>query len=122
MTFDFQPTTFWFTSPLVTVVNNAAAGSDEDGVGYWYLFPDAPVGPSQGLGFFEYREAKHTVITKFHNNVAHSNGNLGLGVFRRLREDHGLLGCSTYNPKVDPLDKDSELTPAVFTDFTGASY
>ena len=107
------------TSPLVTVVNNAAAGSDEKGVGYWYLFPDAPVGPSAGLGFFKEREAKHIAITKFHNNVAHSNGNLGLAVFRRLREDHGILGCQTYNPRVEPFNKTSELTPAIFTDFTG---
>ena len=115
----FQPSTFWLTSPLVTVVNNAAAGSDQKGVGYWYLFPDAPVGPSTGLGFFKEREAKHIPVTEFRNNVAHSNGNLGLGVFRRLREDHGILGCQTYNPRVDPFDSKSELVPAVFTDFTG---
>jgi len=42
-----------------------------------------------------------------------------LAVFRRLREDHGLLGCSTYNPRADPLNKDSELVPAIFEGFTG---
>ena len=83
------------------MLNNHAAGSGMKGVGIWYLFPDAPVGPSVGL-FFKKREAKHTAITLFENNVAHSNGQLGLGVFRRLREDHGLLGCSTYNPRENP--------------------
>ena len=100
------------------MTNNHAAGSARKGVGIWYLFPNAPVGPSQGL-FYANLEAKHTPITLFENNVAHSNGQLGLAVFRRLREDHGLLGCSTYNPRAEPLNKDSELVPAIFEGFTG---
>ena len=103
------------------MLNNHAAGSGMKGVGIWYLFPDAPVGPSVGL-FFKKREAKHTAITLFENNVAHSNGQLGLGVFRRLREDHGLLGCSTYNPRENPLDRHSELVPARFEGFTGGLF
>ena len=115
----FQPSTFWLTSPLVTMVDNHAAGSGEKGVGIWYLFPNKPVGPSADQGFFQYNEAKRTPITLFDNNVAHSNGNLGLAVFRRLREDHGILGCSTYNPKSDPSTGDSETVPAKFNAFTG---
>jgi len=38
---DTQPSTFWLTSPLVTMTNNHAAGSDRKGVGIWYLFPNA---------------------------------------------------------------------------------
>ena len=101
------------------MVNNHAAGSGEKGVGIWYLFPTKPVGPSADQGFFQYNEAKRTPITLFDNNVAHSNGNLGLAVFRRLREDHGILGCSTYNPKSDPSDGGSETVPAKFNAFTG---
>ena len=104
------------------MVNNAAAGADNrDGVGFWFLFPTSPIGISACLDLFEKLEAKRTPITKFEGNTAHSNGQLGLAVFRRLREDHGLLGCSTYNPRSDPLDKRSELVPAIFTDFTGAN-
>merc|ERR1719414_1132205 len=58
---DSEPTTFWLTSPLVTMTNNHAAGSDsKHGVGIWYLFPDEPVGPSKNLNppLFGYREAK----------------------------------------------------------------
>jgi hypothetical protein len=48
------------------MTNNAAAGSDKQaGHGIWYLFPEEPVGPSQGLGFFDRREAKRTLITLF---------------------------------------------------------
>ena len=71
---DEEPTTFWITSPLTILTENAAAGADtKTGVGIWYLFPDAPVGPSTGL-FFDYREAKNTPIGECSNNVAHSNG------------------------------------------------
>ncbi len=45
---------------------------------------------------------------------------MGLGLFRRLAEDHGIIGCSTYNPLVDPTKrpKDTDLTPAVFQGLT----
>jgi hypothetical protein len=63
---DSEPATFWITSPLTTFTNNAAAGSDgSTGHGIWYLFPDEPVGPSAGLGFFARKEAKYTPITLF---------------------------------------------------------
>ncbi len=66
---DTQPATFWITSPLTTMTNNAAAGADStSGFGIWYLFPDEPVGPSAGLGFFGEKEAKHTPITLFKVN------------------------------------------------------
>lgn len=101
-------------------VGNAAAGADpEKGVGIWYLFPDEPVGPSHGLGMFQFREAKSTPVTAFVGNSAHSNGDVGLGFFRRLGPGHTIIGCSTYNPRVDPLDKNSDLTPLVLNDFTG---
>ena len=60
---DREPSTFWITSPLTTLTNNAAAGSaSKTGVGIWYLFPDKPVGPSAGLGLFAKLEAKSTPI------------------------------------------------------------
>jgi len=118
---DNKPTTFWITSPLTTVINNVAGGADFDnGVGYWFLFPDAPVGPSKGLGFFKFKEAKSTTITRFDNNVAHSCGEFGLACNKRLAPDHGFVSCSTYDPRVTPNDfKNSDLAPAIFTRFTG---
>jgi len=116
---DSEPSTFWLTSPLVTMIGNHAAGSaGNKGIGIWYLFPDKPVGESAGLGFFKPKEAKHTPISEFRDNVAHSNGRMGLGVFRRLRQDHGIVGCSTYDPRAVPTDKNSEVVPAIFNGLT----
>ena len=41
------------------------------GTGYWYVFPEAPVGPSTGMAY-QPGEAKNTPIWLFDNNVAHS--------------------------------------------------
>ena len=138
---DREPATFWITSPLTTLTNNAAAGSvSKSGVGIWYLFPDEPVGPSAGLGLFAKREAKNTPIgrcgtsaalthatssplirfsSRFFNNAAHSNGNTGLAVNRRLGDGHTIIGCSTYTPLVDPKSKRSEYQPIYFDTFHG---
>ena len=116
---DDRPTTFWITSPLTTLIDNVAAGSDNArGVGFWYLFPDKPVGPSEGM-FFGNREAKRTPISEFRDNTAHSNGDIGLGLFNRLGESHEIIGCSTYSPRVDPMDSKSNYDPVVFDGYIG---
>ena len=117
-----QPTTYWITSPQTTLIGNVAAGSDmKVGTGFWYLFPDAPVGLSKNENFMKRLEAKRTPITKFENNLAHSNGQIGLAVFNRLRDDHGITGCSTYDPRDNPHVKPhrSNPKPAIFDGFTG---
>ena len=117
---DDHPTTFWIVSPLTTLINNVAAGSDgKEGFGIWYLFPDEPVGPSRPLGLFGFEEAKYPPISKFFNNYAHSNGDSGLALFKRLDDNHGLIGCSTYEPRMDKEDRFSNYDPVVFDTFTG---
>ena len=59
---DNAATSYWITSPLTTVRNNVAAGSVH--TGFWWLFPEEPVGPSKGLGFFQRGEAKRTPMTE----------------------------------------------------------
>ena len=116
---DKHPTTFWITSPLTTMIDNVAAGSQKwVGVGIWYLFPDEPVGPSKGLGWFKKQEAKRTPILEFRNNVAHSNGHSGLSFNRRLGPNHEIIGCSTYDPKVDTQDRRSESSPILMNGLT----
>ena len=83
------------------------------------MFPDEPVGPSKGLGFFAKKEAKRTPILSFKDNSAHSNGNTGLALFRRLSKDHGVIGCSTYSPRVNATDRLSEMVPVIFDGFHG---
>lgn len=43
------------------------------GNGFWFVYPDEPLGPSAGLGFMLLHEARYTPIPEFYNNVAHSN-------------------------------------------------
>ena len=83
------------------------------------MFPDSPVGPSKDLGLFGHREAKMTPILPFENNSAHSNGKIGLRFDKRLNEIHGIIGCSTYDPRVDPKSKKSARTPITLNGFTG---
>ena len=117
---DVRPTTFWITSPLTTMIGNVAAGSQKDvGTGIWYLFPDDPVGPSADKGWFANREAKKTPILEFRDNVAHSNGHTGLSFNRRLGKNHEIIGCSTYDPRIDVADKNSDNLPIVMNGFTG---
>ncbi len=60
---DTHPTTFWITSPLNTLTNNVAAGSEgKNGVGIWYLFPVKPVGPSNTTDWFNGTNAKFIPI------------------------------------------------------------
>ena len=71
---DKRPTVFWITSPLTTMTNNVAAGSDDKGVGIWYLFPDEVVQPSKEIHdlegvFFDRKEAKHTPIDAFEVSI-----------------------------------------------------
>ena len=96
-----------------------AAGSADTGI--WFLFPDSPVGPSADKNFFEHKEAKRTPITSFVSNVAHSNQKIGLRNDKRLGTDHQVIGCSTYDPRDDPLNRRSNRTPVFFYDFTGES-
>ena len=58
-------------------------------------------------------------LSRFLNNAAHSNGNTGLAVNRRLGDGHTIIGCSTYTPLVDPLNRRSEYQPIYFDTFHG---
>ena len=75
-----------------------------------------------GMGFFKVREAMITPITLFKNNVAHSNGKIGLRFDHRLGVLHNILGCQTYDPRVDPKDKKSERVAITLNGFTGKYY
>ncbi|KAK3105026.1 hypothetical protein FSP39_015514 [Pinctada imbricata] len=65
---DDEPSVFWLTNPLVTMVNNVAAGSDHTGI--WFVYPREPIQASKGKGFM--KNAEQTAITKADNNVVHS--------------------------------------------------
>uniref|UniRef100_K1PJF5 Transmembrane protein 2 n=1 Tax=Magallana gigas TaxID=29159 RepID=K1PJF5_MAGGI len=106
------PATFWITNPLTTVLNNAAAGGE--GVGMWFVYPDSPTGPSRARNFMQDKEARHTKITLYKNNVHHSYTTAGLFVDNIEHDDLTVSDYNKYNPKQNPLDPSSAPVPAVF--------
>ena len=117
---DNSASSYWITSPLTTLRNETMLQLEDRGQdsGFWYLFPDKPVGPSTDM-FFVKHEAKHTPISLFENNVAQSYKEIGMAFFRRLGTEHEVIGCSTYTPLTDPLDKNSEMQPITLDGFIG---
>ncbi|XP_056019715.1 cell surface hyaluronidase-like [Ostrea edulis] len=102
---DKLPTTFWITNPQTFVRNNVAAGSE--GHGFWFVYPNTPLGPSKDLNFMDKFEAMHTAIFEFDNNVAHSNVMSGLFIDNILNTDGSLGTTNKYEPWVDPKDSKS---------------
>merc|ERR1711970_929094 len=106
---DRQPATFWITSPLTSLTQNSAAGSD--GMGIWFIFANKVTGPSANEGFFEEGEAFRTPIKLFDTNTVHSNVDTGFMFGHELLEDQdfsGPGGTEKCNPRQDPLDKESD--------------
>ena len=87
----------------------------------WYIFADYPAGPSANYSIFELEEMKHTPLHQFKDNVAHSNGQAGLALFKRLGPNHEILPCSTYAPNYNPTDLKGgpPFAPVVFDGFIG---
>ena len=98
-------------------LNGLIYGGDQRDVSFFAIF----LGEKQSLLDAPSRrcKAKKTPLHTFKDNTAHSNGNMGLGFFRRLDVDHGIIGCSTYTPSVDPSSNKSELVPILFDGFIG---
>ncbi|XP_067664214.1 cell surface hyaluronidase-like [Haliotis asinina] len=107
---DDKPATFWMTSPSVYLRNNVAAGGE--GVGIWYVYPDEPMGPSFGLGFFQKNEAKHTALLEFNNNVAHSNLQ-GMFMDGIVEPDETVGDNNHYDAREDPLNTTSPFKEVV---------
>ncbi|XP_022330330.2 cell surface hyaluronidase CEMIP2-like [Crassostrea virginica] len=110
------PATFWITNPLTTVLDNAGAGGE--GVGMWFVYPDLPTGPSRTMDFMQNKEARHTKITLYKNNVHHSYIRAGLFVDNIENDDLTVEGYNQYNPRLNPLDRSSPSIPAVFERIT----
>ncbi|CAG2235555.1 TEME2 [Mytilus edulis] len=118
---DKSPSTFWITNPLSNVTNNVAAGGE--GRGYWFTYPRIPTGPSADKGYMLKDEARHTVITEFDNNVAHSNKKHGFFLDNEFHPDGSATGYNRYRPKEDPIMhlkyKNSTDKPSIINRMTG---
>ena len=115
---DRRPATFWITSPLTVMTDNAAAGSD--GVGIWYIFAPKVTGPSADQGFFEDGEAFKTQILTMSGNTAHSNWYRGFFFGDELTWDQDFANVETRqcDPREDPLDKWSPSVSNLIEDLT----
>ena len=104
---DRRPATFWITSPLTVMTDNAAGGSE--GVGIWYIFAPKVTGPSADQGFFQDGEAFKTPILTMAGNTAHSNGFRGFHFGDELTMDQDFANFETphCDPREDPLDPHS---------------
>ncbi|XP_069480269.1 cell migration-inducing and hyaluronan-binding protein [Ambystoma mexicanum] len=66
--------TFWMANPNNSLVNCAAAGSEE--TGFWFIFHHVPTGPSEEL--YSPGHSEHIPLGRFQNNRAHSNYRAGM--------------------------------------------
>ncbi len=117
---DELPATFWITNPDNTLRGNVAAGSDA--FGYWYAFPEHPLGFSQSPANDRTVWPRRTPLREFRDNVAHSNGFRGLNVDDGLTPD-GTTETVFYDPHENPIppsenEEDSAEVTATFSDFT----
>ncbi|WP_299458757.1 G8 domain-containing protein [uncultured Microscilla sp.] len=83
------PASFWITNPQNTFEQNIAAGTE--GTGYWFAFPQKPMGESATDPRFSALEPYKAPLIKFDRNTAHSCMN-GLDIFDQLNSDHSIQG------------------------------
>lgn len=108
---DTKPTAFWITHPTNRLHNNAAAGGE--GHGFWFVFPNQPMGPSTGSTVVLENEARGTAIQDFVNNVAHSHKRSGIRVSERLLPNGSLGWNNHYIPREDPFNESSAPDPVI---------
>lgn len=81
------PASFWITNPKNTFQGNVAAGTQ--GTGYWFSFPQKPMGASANDTRFDGIQPHRNPLTLFKGNRAHSCMS-GLDVFDQLDENHSI--------------------------------
>ncbi|XP_060073811.1 cell migration-inducing and hyaluronan-binding protein-like [Ylistrum balloti] len=114
---DINPVAFFISNPQTYLRNNVAAGGWR--AGFWFVFPNEPIGESTGLGFMAVDEAKHTAIYEFYNNVAHSYNQAGLLIDSILKPDGKTSGNNNYEPWNDPFNSRSGAKEVKLLRFTG---
>ncbi|MEQ9289520.1 MAG: G8 domain-containing protein [Cyclobacteriaceae bacterium] len=81
------PASYWITNPNNYFENNVAAGTE--GTGFWFAFPESPMGPSGSLPYFSGMNPSTQPLGSFDGFVAHTCMN-GWDIFDRLNPDHSL--------------------------------
>ncbi len=110
------PGIFWITNPANDFVGNVAASSE--GTGFWYGLPEHPTGPSFAIFDGPNVWPRRTPLGRFEGNLAHSNAADGLHVDRGPTSDLTGVETTSYRPREDPSNPDSEPVTAVFEGFS----
>ncbi|MGB8166387.1 MAG: G8 domain-containing protein, partial [Chthoniobacteraceae bacterium] len=66
-----SPSSYWITNPNNTFTDNVAAGTE--GTGYWFAFPQKPLGPSLTHPRFSALEPYKQPLGAFDRNTTHSS-------------------------------------------------
>ncbi|MBJ7257433.1 MAG: G8 domain-containing protein, partial [Akkermansiaceae bacterium] len=83
-----SPSSFWITNPNNIFEDNVAAGTE--GVGYWFAFPQKPLGASATDPRFSGLEPYRQPLGAFNRNTTHSS-RLGLDINDQLDANDKLL-------------------------------
>ena len=97
------PATYWITNPNNTFQNNIAAGTE--GTGYWFAFPQKPMGDSANDPRFNDIEPYKEPLGLFKGNKAHSCTS-GVDVFDQLTVNHKILSNRGWQNKEEHLFED----------------
>ena len=76
-----------FEPTLWPILHSCSELYYRQGNGIWFLFPDEPIGLSQGLGLMAPMEAHHTAVLEFDNNVIHSYSEVKYCISSFIRRD-----------------------------------
>ncbi len=110
------PAIFWITHPGNDFVGNVAASSE--GTGFWYGLPEHPTGPSYAIFDGANTWPRRTPLGLFVDNLAHSNSADGLHVDRGPTSDLTGVETTSYRPRQDPANPNSNPVLAVFEGFS----
>ncbi len=90
---------FWITHPDNVLRGNAAA--DAQGNGFWYAFPEQPLGLYKQVAI---PAPLHTQFGAFYDNVTHSNRGIGFQLDWVPINDAGEITPASYRPTADGTD------------------
>src|ERR1700722_5144250 len=107
---------FWITNPDNSLIDNVAAGSDENG--FWLSLPENPQGKFKDSDLSKAIWPRRTPLRAFRGNVAHSNFD-GFMFDRNIYEDNTFgLATIPFLPLANPADLDSEVVESHFESLT----